>query len=275
MKPRNPAAPRLSSLAAAGLLIFALLGVGCSNSGSADATAPADSLDTDSGDTAASSDTTASDNDTTAADDNSEPAPTEASNEASTFLVQVWADNWMAVYVDGELVGEDSVSITTERSFNAEEFTFEATYPFVLGIQAKDFMETESGIEYIGEANQQMGDGGLIAQVTDVASGEVVAVTDASTTAFITQRAPLNPACERSADPDSECESETNDVSTDWAAADFDDSDWSNATEWNAAAVSPKDGYDEIDWDSAAQLIWGTDLEIDNIIVFRMDVTNQ
>ncbi|MBH0053119.1 hypothetical protein I6E74_02910 [Salinibacterium sp. SWN139] len=36
-------------------------------------------------------------------------------------------------------------------------------------IEAKDFKETDSGIEYIGLANQQMGDGGLIAQVTDVA----------------------------------------------------------------------------------------------------------
>ena len=45
----------------------------------------------------------------------------------------------MAVYVDGQLVGDDSVPITTERSFNAETFTFEATYPFTVAIEAKDF----------------------------------------------------------------------------------------------------------------------------------------
>lgn len=77
----------------------------------------------------------------------------------------MWADNWMAVYVDGELIGEDSVPITTERSFNAETFTFDAAYPFTSGIEAKDFMETSSGIEYIGQNNQQMGDGGLIAHL--------------------------------------------------------------------------------------------------------------
>jgi hypothetical protein len=41
-----------------------------------------------------------------------EPA---ASGDTSTYEIEVWADNWMAVYVDGVLIGEDSVSITTER----------------------------------------------------------------------------------------------------------------------------------------------------------------
>ncbi|MCB1028405.1 MAG: hypothetical protein KDB24_11675, partial [Microthrixaceae bacterium] len=77
--------------------------------------------------------------------DGTEPAAT------SSFSIDVWADNWAAVYVDGELVGEDSVPITTERSFNSETFTFEAAYPFTIAIEAKDFKETDSGIEYIGE----------------------------------------------------------------------------------------------------------------------------
>ena len=48
---------------------------------------------------------------------------------ASEFVAEVWADNWFALYVNGELVGEDSTPITTERSFNAETITFTATYP--------------------------------------------------------------------------------------------------------------------------------------------------
>ena len=43
-----------------------------------------------------------------------------ACSSAASFTVEVWADNWAAVYANGELVGEDSVPITTERSFNAE-----------------------------------------------------------------------------------------------------------------------------------------------------------
>jgi hypothetical protein len=189
--------------------------------------------------------------------------------DSSTFTVEVWADNWMAVYIDGELIGEDSVSITTERSFNAEVFSFEAAYPFTIAIEAKDFKETESGIEYIGEPNQQMGDGGLIAQVTDTATGEVVAATSADWSVLVVQRAPLNTDCVDDADPDATCEYEIIDTPSGWADADFDDSNWAAATVWTAAQVSPRGGYDEIAWIGDAELIWGTDLEVDNTILVR------
>ncbi|MCP3935884.1 MAG: hypothetical protein GY708_10985 [Actinomycetia bacterium] len=178
----------------------------------------------------------------------------------------------MAVHVDGVLIGEDSVSITTERSFNAEVFTFEATYPFTVAIEAKDFKETDSGIEYIGEEKQQMGDGGLIAQVTDTATGEVVAVTNADWSTLVVHRAPLNTDCERDPDPDSTCEFEIVETPSDWADAGFDDSSWGSATEWPASAVGPKDGYNEITWDAAAQLVWGSDLEVDNTVLLRLTV---
>lgn len=178
----------------------------------------------------------------------------------------------MVVYVNGELVGEDSVAITTERSFNAEAFTFDATYPFTIGIEAKDFKETDSGIEYIGLANQQMGDGGLIAQVTDASTGEVVAVTDSTWSVLVVHRAPLNPECADDPDPDATCEYEISDTPAGWTDLDFDDSGWDTATEWSAAAVSPKDGYLDVSWDGAAQLIWGSDLEVDNTVLARMTV---
>jgi len=179
----------------------------------------------------------------------------------------------MAVYVDGVLIGEDSVSITTERSFNAETFTFEATYPFTLAIEAKDFKETDSGIEYIGEQNQQMGDGGIIAQVTDTASGEVVAVSNSEWATLVVHRAPLNRECVSDPDPDVACEFEITETPADWTSNEFDTSTWSMAIEWSAADVGPKDGCDEISWDGSAQLIWGTDLEVDNTILLRTTVT--
>ncbi len=195
------------------------------------------------------------------------------SGDESTFRVEVWADNWSAVFVDGELVGEDSVPITTERSFNAETFAFEATTPFVVAIEAKDYKETDSGIEYIGEQNQQMGDGGIIAQITEEATGEVVAVTDSGWSAFVVHQAPLNTECERSDDPDTACEFSILDTPTDWTTVDFDDSSWVDATVWSAADVDPKDGYDQISWDPSAQLVWGADLEIDNTVLFRTTVS--
>ena len=100
---------------------------------------------------------------TTASDDPSPPqqesttstiaAPDEAADSvataSSTFEAEVWADNWFALYVNGELVGEDSVPITTERSFNSETITFDADYPLTIAIEAKDFKEDDSGLENI------------------------------------------------------------------------------------------------------------------------------
>ena len=198
---------------------------------------------------------------------------TAATGDSTSYQIEVWADNWSAVYVDGNLIGEDSVSITTERSFNAEVFTFDASLPFTVAIEAKDFTETDSGLEYIGEQNQQMGDGGIIAQVTNITTGEVVAATDATWTALVVHQAPLNTDCEDDPDPDSTCEFLILDTPADWALPDFDDSAWATATEWTAGDVSPKGGYDEIAWNASAQLIWGTDLEVDNTVLLRSTVS--
>ncbi|MCP3937627.1 MAG: hypothetical protein GY708_19915 [Actinomycetia bacterium] len=170
-------------------------------------------------------------------------------------------------------MGEDSVPITTERSFNSETFTFDASYPLTIAIEAKDFKENDSGLEYIGQQKQQMGDGGLIAQITDTATGEVVAVTDATWSALVIHRAPLNPECEKDTDPTATCQSEIGTAPDNWTAAGFDTGGWDTATVWSEADVSPKDGYDQISWDPTAQLIWGSDLEVDNTVLLRALVT--
>ena len=87
------------------------------------------------------------------------------------YRADVWADNWFALYSGMSLVGEDSVPITTERSFNAEVIFFDAELPLTLNLVAKDFKENDTGLEYIGKPNQQVGDGGVILQVTDTQTG--------------------------------------------------------------------------------------------------------
>lgn len=195
-----------------------------------------------------------------------------ASGTTSTFTADVWADNWFSLTVNGALVGEDSVPITTERSFNAETFTFEATYPLTIAVEAKDFKETDSGLEYIGENNQQMGDGGFILQIADQASGAIVATTSGDWRTLVIHEAPLNKNCESSSNPDAECQSRIADAPADWTAVGFDDSGWSNASVWSSSDVGPKDGYDEISWSSSAELIWGPDLESDNTVLARFTV---
>lgn len=191
--------------------------------------------------------------------------------KAETFSADVWADNWFSMSVNGTQVAEDSVPITTERSFNAEQFTFEATRPFVIGVTAKDFKENDTGLEYIGTGRQQMGDGGIIFQIKD-AGGDIVSVSDASWSCLVTHMAPLQKSCASEDNPvagSGACGFETTDTPTGWDTADFDASDWQAATEWSESAVRPKDGYEEVTWDAAAQLIWGTDLETDNTVLCR------
>jgi hypothetical protein len=218
-------------------------------------------------------DTTTNVDDGAAAESEPGAATSESDGSTTTFEVDVWADNWMAVYINGELIGEDSVPITTERSFNAETFTFETSTPFTVAIETKDFKETDSGLEYIGQQNQQMGDGGIIAQVTNLSTGQIVAGTNSDWSILVVHQAPLNTDCEDDPDPDSTCEFLILETPADWASADFDDSSWQNATEWTAADVSPKDGYEEIRWDSSAQLVWGADLEVDNTVLLRFTIS--
>lgn len=185
------------------------------------------------------------------------------------FLLEAWADNWFAAYLGEALIVEDSVPITTEKSFNAERASFDGTYPLVINVVLKDFKEDDSGLEYIGTDRQQMGDGGFIAQITDTATGRVVGVSDASWRCLVVHEAPLDKGCVGAADPLAECTWRSEDEPAGWKSPDYDVSAWDAATVHSAEAVRPKDGYDAIDWDGAAQLIWGSDLEADNTILCR------
>lgn len=192
----------------------------------------------------------------------------------ATFTAEIWADNWFSIYVGEQLVLEDPVPITTERSFNAESVTFEAEYPFTVSVVARDFIENDTGLEYIGRRNQQAGDGGFIMQVSDTPGGTTVAVTDSDWSCLVVHRAPINPECVSSSDPESDCQAEIRPEPEGWKLDDFDASGWEAATEFTEAQVSPRGGYDQIDWDPAARLIWSSDLVIDNTLLCRTTVTD-
>lgn len=191
------------------------------------------------------------------------------------FKLEAWADNWFAAYVGENLLIEDSVSITTERSFNAESVIFSEDYPIQLNLIIKDFKQNDSGLEYIGARNQQMGDGGFIMQVTDTDTNQVISVTDSSWKCEVLHRAPLNKLCEQESDPvagEGYCTFMSKQAPNNWLKADFNDSSWASATEHNTASVGPKDGYNEINWNENAQIIWGDDLETVNTLICRATI---
>jgi hypothetical protein len=192
-----------------------------------------------------------------------------------TIKAEVWADNWFAVYSGDTLVGQDSVPITTERSFNSESFTFQASYPLHLNIVAKDYRANDTGLEYIGTARQQMGDGGIVAQFTDVATGKVIAVTDGNARVLVVHKAPLDKACAQEANPvagKAPCTFLAVAEPAGWKTTAFDDSAWNKASVFTATQVGPKDGYLDIGWNAAARFIWGSDLFTDNTVLIRMTV---
>jgi hypothetical protein len=197
------------------------------------------------------------------------PSVAATTSTTSTFKAEVWVDNWFSLVVNGAAVGEDSVPITTERSFNAETLTFTASYPLTIAFVTKDYKETDSGLEYIGTDRQQMGDGGFIAQITDISTGVVVAATNSGWRSLVVQRSPLNQDCVASAAPNTDCRSEAIDEPARWTEPTFDDSAWLPASTYSEAQVGTKGGYETITWNRAATLIWSSDLKIDNTVLWR------
>jgi hypothetical protein len=188
-----------------------------------------------------------------------------SSNATITIKAEVWADNWFALYNSETLIKEDSVPITTERSFNSERFTFQASYPLHLNFVVKDYKANDTGLEYIGTPKQQMGDGGFVAQFTDVATGKVMVV----------HKAPLNAACAKEVNPiagQGTCAFTSTLEPSTWKKSDFNDGPWQKASVFAAVEVGPKDGYLDIAWNSGAKFIWGSDLFADNTVLVRMNV---
>ncbi len=193
---------------------------------------------------------------------------------AENFKADVWADNWFALYANGSLVGQDRISINTEKSFNAESFTFTAERPFMLALIAKDFKENDTGLEYIGTRKQQMGDGGVILQIKD-ARGRLVAVSDRDWRCKVIHEAPLHKSCAKERNPrvgEGPCGFKASKPPRGWTAEYFDDSDWPYAKEYKKRHVRPKDDYKKVDWHRKAEFIWGPDLRTNNTMLCRLKV---
>lgn len=197
------------------------------------------------------------------------PSAIGTTSKTTSFQAEVWADNWFALYVNGKKVGEDSVPITTERSFNSEKIKFSATYPFSIGVLARDFTENASGLEYIGKPNQQIGDAGIIFQIRDLSSNKIVAVSNQNWKVLVLNKAPLNVECVKSTNPLLDCKSQVVATPKLWSTATFKDSKWAQATPFSKEEVGVKDGYFDIKWDVSASLIWSSDLKLDNAILLR------
>lgn len=170
---------------------------------------------------------------------------------ADTIKVNVYADNWFVLYINGRLAAVDSIPFTPHNVISVDILP---EYPMTIAVLAKDNADPKTGLEY----GDHIGDGGFIIKFGDGT------VSNASWKAKSFFRGPLdgdvrNPKAEHTPLPDK------------WWAVDFDDHAWGNATEFSEKRVNPKEPFYETDFKDA-KFIWSTDLDLDNTVIFRTRV---
>lgn len=170
---------------------------------------------------------------------------------ADTIKLNVYADNWFMLYVNGRLVAVDSIQFTPH---NVVSVDFLPEYPMTIAVLAKDNADPKTGMEY----GTSIGDAGLCIKFADGT------VTNASWKAKNFFHGPVNGD---TATPKVIQES----LPANWWAIGFDDSTWKNAKEYTVEEVDPKQPYFDNDFEGA-KFIWTDDIALDNTVIFRAKV---
>jgi len=194
---------------------------------------------------------------------------------ADTIKLNVYADNWFMLYVNGRLVAVDSIQFTPH---NVVSVDFLPEYPMTIAVLAKDNADPKTGMEY----GTSIGDGGFCLKFADGT------VTNATWKAKNFWRAPATHPARPSDAPSSHLSrsarlhgpvnSDTANpqviqepLPANWWTIDFDDSTWRNAKEYTVEEVDPKQPYFENDFEGA-KFIWTDDIALDNTVIFRTKV---
>ena len=168
-----------------------------------------------------------------------------------TMKLNVYADNWFMLYVNGRLVAVDPIEFTPH---NVVSVDFLPEYPMTIAVLAKDNADPKTGLEY----GDSIGDGGFCLKFADGT------VTNATWKARSFFHGPENRDVKAPTvrhDP----------LPPNWWAVDFDDSQWGHAKEFSAQEVDPKQPYFDHDF-AGAKFIWSDDLALDNTVIFRTKV---
>ena len=170
---------------------------------------------------------------------------------ADTIKVNVYADNWFVLYINGKLAAVDSIDFIPHNVVSVDILP---EYPMTIAVLAKDNADPKTGLEY----GNHIGDGGFIIKFADGT------VSDAKWKAKNFFKGPIhgdvkNPQVEHMPIP------------ANWFAVNFDDSRWANAKEYSEQRVNPKEPFYQADF-KGAKFIWTDDLDLDNTIIFRTRV---
>ena len=170
---------------------------------------------------------------------------------ADTSKVNVYADNWFMMYINGKPVAVDSIDFLPHNVVSVDILP---EYPMTIAVLAKDNADPKTGLEY----GDHIGDAGFIIKFADGT------VSNASWKAKCFFTGPLdrdvkNPRVR------------TEPLPKDWFATNFDDSTWDHAVEYTEQRVNPKKPFYDADF-SGAKFIWTKDLDLDNTVIFRTKV---
>jgi hypothetical protein len=165
-----------------------------------------------------------------------------------TLNLNVYADNWFMLYINGRLAAVDSIPFTPHNVISVQILP---EYPMTIAILAKDNADPTTGLEY----GSQIGDAGLCLKFSDgtVSNARWKAKSffhgpmGGNTQAPKVSRQPLPP---------------------NWWAVDFDDRAWPQAKTYSTEEVDPKAPFFEADFQGAS-FIWSEDLALDNTVIFR------
>lgn len=170
---------------------------------------------------------------------------------ADTIKVNVYADNWFMMFINGKLRAVDSIEFTPHNVVSVDILP---EYPMTIAIMAKDNADPKTGLEY----GDHIGDGGFIIKFADGT------VSNAKWKVKSFFKGPLNSDVKNP-------RVEHLPIPTNWFAVNFDDSKWVNATEYTEERVNPKEPFYQADF-SGAKFIWSADLDLDNTVIFRTRV---
>jgi len=170
---------------------------------------------------------------------------------ADTEKVNVYADNWFMLYINGKLTAVDSIDFIPHNVVSVDILP---EYPMTIAVMARDNADPKTGMEY----GTNIGDAGFIIKFADGT------VSNASWKAKSFFKGPLNhdttnPKVEHTSIPGN------------WFAVNFDDSQWANATEYTEQRVNPKEPFFKADF-TGAKFIWTEDLDLDNTVIFRTKI---
>jgi hypothetical protein len=167
---------------------------------------------------------------------------------SDTVRLNVYADNWFMLYINGLPVAVDSIAFIPHNVVSVDVLP---QYPMTIAVLAKDNANPTTGMEY----GSSIGDGGFILKFSDGT------VTDATWKAKCFFRGPI--------DRDSVTPKVVTEALPDrWWAVDFDDRSWNPAKEFPQNEVDPKQPFFDSDF-AGAKFIWTEDLSLDNTVIFR------